>query len=65
MTDEGKEELGRNILRHSTVLREPPSGYWGVSEGPDSKIRVYLVAGCEQAEGGLAWSDHGTKDTLD
>ena len=65
VTDEGKEELGRNILRHSTVLREPPSGYWGVSEGPDSKIRVYLVAGCEQAEGGLAWSDHGTKDTLD
>ena len=65
VTDEGKEELGRNILRHSTVLREPPSGYWGVSEGPDSKIRVYLVAGCEQAEGGLASSDHGTKDTSD
>ena len=65
MTEEGKEELGRNILRHSTVLRKPPSGYWGVSEGPDSKTRVYLVAGCEQAGGGLAWSDHGTKDTLD
>ena len=65
VTEKGKEELGRNILRHSTVLRKPASGYWGVSEGPDSKTRVYLVAGCKQAGGSLAWSDHGTKDTLD
>ena len=65
VTEEGKEELDRNILRHSTVLRKPPSGYWGVSERPDSKTQGYLVAGCEQAGGSLAWSDHGTKDTLD
>lgn len=33
VTEEGKEELDRNILkRHSAVLRKPPSGYWGVSE---------------------------------